>query len=380
MAILTKYLSPEYEMKLVAGTKQDSEESSDYIVREMGLNFTSLPEMHRSLHPVRDYKSYKELRKIIREYKPDIVHTHAAKAGALGRLAALKEGVPVIIHTFHGHVFHSYFSPLKTKIFLAIERYLGKRSSAIIAIRERQKKDLAFKYAVAKPTKIRMIPLGFDLSRFQEGTEEKRIRFRDKYFVSDDEIAVGIIGRLVPIKNHSMFINSAKAVLEKTGKKVRFFIIGDGESRDHLLHEAAVLGLDYTYFPSTAKKAVFTFCSWIKDVDYAVAGLDIVAMTSYNEGTPVSLIEAQAGNRAVISTNVGGIENVISKNETALLVDSNNYDQFTAALLKLIEDDELRNQMGSKGWEFVKEKFHFTRMIREVSELYRSLLKKRYGR
>ena len=246
MAILTKYLSPEYEMKLVAGTKQDSEESSDYIVREMGLNFTSLPEMHRSLHPVRDYKSYKELRKIIREYKPDIVHTHAAKAGALGRLAALKEGVPVIIHTFHGHVFHSYFSPLKTKIFLAIERYLGKRSSAIIAISERQKKDLAFKYAVAKPTKIRMIPLGFDLSRFQEGTEEKRIRFRDKYFVSDDEIAVGIIGRLVPIKNHSMFINSAKAVLEKTGKKVRFFIIGDGESRDHLLHEAAVLGLDYT--------------------------------------------------------------------------------------------------------------------------------------
>lgn len=367
-------------MLLVAGTKQDSEESSDYIVRDMGLNFVSLPAMHRSIHPLRDYQSYKELRKIIRDFKPDIVHTHAAKAGALGRLAALKERVPVIIHTFHGHVFHSYFSPLKTRIFLAIERYLGKRSSAIIAISDRQRKDLAFRYAVAPPAKIKMIPLGFDLSRFQEDVASKRRSFREKYLLEDDEIAVGIIGRLVPIKNHTLFLNCAKTVLGKTTKKVRFFIIGDGESKEHLLREAESLGLDYTYFPERPKKAVFTFCSWIKDVDIAVSGLDIIAMTSYNEGTPVSLIEAQAGDKPIVTTNVGGIENVVARNETALLVDSNNYDQFTAALLRLIEEDELRESLGKKGWEFVKEKFHFTRMIKEMSVLYRTLLQKKYGR
>lgn len=380
MATLTKYLSPEYEMLLVAGTKQDSEESSDYIVRDMGLNFESIPEMHRSIHPIRDYKSYRKLRKMIREFKPDIVHTHAAKAGALGRLAALHENVPVILHTFHGHVFHSYFSPLKTKIFLIIERYLAKKTSGIIAISERQKKDLFWKYSICKSDKIHMIPLGFDLRKFRENIDEKRMAFRKKYLLEDDEIAIGIISRLVPVKNHSLFIASAAHVMKQTKKKVRVFIIGDGESKGELLNEVETLNLNYTNFPKNPVKADFTFCSWIKDVDMAISGLDIIAMSSHNEGTPVSLIEAQAGDKPVISTNVGGIENVVLRNETALLVDSNNYIEYAAQLLRLVEDDALRKRLGSNGWEFVREKFHFTRMIKEVGTLYKQLLTKRRRR
>lgn len=376
VATLTKYLSPEFEMLLVAGTKQDSEESSDYIVKGMGLNFVSIPEMHRSIHPIKDYIAYKKLREMIREFKPDIVHTHAAKAGALGRLAALHENVPVILHTFHGHVFHSYFSPLKTKIFLIIERFLAKKTSGIITISERQRKDLLWKYTITKASKIHMIPLGFDLSKFRENIEEKRKSFRKKYFLEDDEIAIGIIGRLVPVKNHMLFLTSAKQMMSSTKKKVRVFIIGDGESRESLFRESEDLGVNYTYFPTHPVKADFTFCSWIKDIDIAISGLDIVAMSSYNEGTPVSLIEAQAGDKPVISTNVGGIENVVLKNETALLVDSNNYMDFAAQLTRLVEDDELRNRLGKNGWEFVREKFHFTRMIREVSTLYNQLLTK----
>ncbi len=380
VATLTKYLSPEFEMLLVAGTKDDSEESSDYIVKNMGLNFVSLPEMHRSLNPFKDYRSYRALRKMIREFKPDIVHTHAAKAGALGRLAALHEKVPVIIHTFHGHVFHSYFSPLKTKIFLKIERYLAKKSSGIIAISERQKKDLTLKYRVSSVAKVHMIPLGFDLRSFRENISEKREAFRKKYLLEDDEIAIGIIGRLVPVKNHPLFMASAASILKQTKKKVRFFVIGDGESKELLFREAESLGLDYTYFKSKPIKADFTFCSWIKDVDVAISGLDIVALSSHNEGTPVSLIEAQAGDKPVISTNVGGIENVVVKNGTALLVDSNDYIDYAEQLLRLIEDDELRNRLGNNGWEFVREKFHFTRMIKEVSMLYKQLLTKRKSR
>ncbi len=374
VATLTKYLSPEFEMLLVAGTKQDSEESSDYIVKGMGLNFESIPEMHRSIHPIKDYIAYKKLREMIREFKPDIVHTHAAKAGALGRLAALHENVPVILHTFHGHVFHSYFSPLKTKIFLIIERFLAKKTSGIITISERQRKDLLWKYAITKASKIHMIPLGFDLSKFRENIQEKRKSFREKYFLEEDEIAIGIIGRLVPVKNHTLFLTSAKQMMSTTKKKVRVFIIGDGESRDSLFRESEYLGINYTYYPTHPVKADFTFCSWIKDVDIAISGLDIIAMSSFNEGTPVSLIEAQAGDKPVISTNVGGIENVVLKNETALLVDSNNYLEFAAQLSRLVEDDELRNRLGKNGWEFVREKFHFTRMIREVSTLYNQLL------
>lgn len=370
-------MSEEFEVLLVAGTKQDSEESSDYIVKEMGLSFISLKNMKRSINPLNDYLAYKEIRKLIREFKPDIVHTHAAKAGALGRLAAKHEKVKVIIHTFHGHVFHSYFNPFKTKIFLAIERYLAKISSSIIAISERQKKDLTTRYKICESSKVNMIPLGFDLSRFRDNIDEKRKSFRKKFLLEEDEIAIGIIGRLVPVKNHSLFLNSAAAIVKETKRKVRFFIVGDGESRNELLNEASQLGLDYAYYPEEKRKSVVTFCSWIKEVDVCISGLDIVALCSFNEGTPVSLIEAQAGNKPVITTNVGGIENVVQKNVTALLVDNNNYTAFTQNLRNLIEDDVLRKRLSESGWEFVKEKFHYTRLINEMSELYKNLLSKK---
>ena len=376
VAILSKYLQEGFDVLLLAGTKEDSEESSDFIVKEMGLTFTRLKEMKRSINPFGDYRSYKEIRKIIKQFKPDIVHTHAAKAGALGRLAAFNEKVPVIVHTFHGHIFHSYFHPLKSKIFLWIERYLAKKSSAIIAISERQKKELTDQYKLCNPSKIKIIPLGFDLSRFRENIELKRIDFRKKFFLEDDEIAVGIIGRLVPVKNHTLFINSAARILGNTSKKVRFFIIGDGESRTALLKEASMLGIDHSYYPEVKKKSDLIFTSWIKDVDVCISGLDIVALCSFNEGTPVSLIEAQAGNKPIISTNVGGIENVVKDGETALLVNNNDFNDFHKTLLKLIEDDELRTRLGTNSWEFVKEKFHYTRLIREMSELYLSILQK----
>ncbi len=377
VAILTKHLQKDFEVLLVAGTKQDSEESSAYIVKDLGLSFISLEHMKRSINPLNDYRSYRELRKIIREFKPDIVHTHAAKAGALGRLAAYHEKVPVIIHTFHGHVFHSYFHPLKAKLFLKIERYLASISTAIIAISERQKRELSFHYSLCKASKIHMIPLGFDLTKFRENTEEKRKTFRKKFMIEDDEIAVGIIGRLVPIKNHSLFIGSAAKILKKTGQKVRFLIIGDGESRIPLMKEATLLGIDFSYYPEEKRKSDLTFCSWIRDVDVCIAGLDIVALCSYNEGTPVSLIEAQAGEKPIISTNVGGIENVVKNGETALLVDTNDYDAFSKNMLMLIEDAELRKKLSEKSWEFVKNKFHYTRLIQDMSDLYRNLLAKK---
>src|ERR1035437_2948879 len=201
-AYLTKYLAPEFETMLIAGMKEDSEESSEFIVKQMGIEPIYITEMKRSINPAQDYKAYKRIKSIIKEFKPDIVHTHAAKAGTIARLAAKACNVPVIVHTFHGHVFHSYFNSFKTSIFIAIEQYLARKSTKIIAISEHQKKELTKQYHICSESKIAVIPLGFDLERFQENMDLKRKEFRNKYFIDDDEVAIGIIGRLVPIKNH----------------------------------------------------------------------------------------------------------------------------------------------------------------------------------
>ena len=373
-ALLTKHLAPEYETLLVAGTKIDSEESSEFICQQMGINYIKLPEMSREISFSKDRSAYKKIKKIIADFKPDIVHTHAAKAGTLGRLAARSMKVPVIVHTFHGHVFHSYFNPLKTKLFLSIERYLAARSSAIVAISDFQKEELANVFHVCPPEKIKVIPLGFDLSRFWDDMDAKRASFRKQYFLEDDEIAVGVIGRLVPVKNHEMFLKVFHEVTKGTNKKVRGFIIGDGEELRPLLSTCRELNIDATYFPESPRKAALTFTSWMRDAERAMAGLDIVTLTSLNEGTPVSLIEAQAARKPIVSTNVGGIENVVIKNETAFLSESNDVKGFSNQLLSLIEDEALRIKMIQNSRQNVENKFHYSRLVKDVKLLYSQLL------
>ena len=375
VAYLSKYLSTDFETLLVGGAKDDSEESSDFIVENLGLNPIIIEEMKREIDFKNDRKAYKDIKRIIQEFKPDIVHTHASKAGAIGRLAAYSCGVPIIVHTFHGHVFHSYFGKLKTTFYKNVERYLAKKSTAIIAISDKQKEELTTIHSICKPDKVKVIPLGFDLLKFQNNQTEKRKVFREKYNVSDDELAISIIGRLVPVKNHDLFLNALKIVSQKTSKKIRAFIIGDGESRLLIETKAKELTIPFSDGLQSTEKTLLTFTSWIKDIDVALAGSDIIALTSYNEGTPVSLIEAQAANKPIVTTNVGGIENVILPNETGLLCDNNNLEQFSEALLKLVENDVMRQSFAQKGWQHVKEKFHYTRLVNDMEKLYIQLIK-----
>lgn len=375
VAYLSKYISDKYETLLIGGMKDESEESSDFIVENIGLKPIIIPEMKREINFKNDYTAYKKIKKIIQEYKPDIVHTHASKAGTLGRLAAYSCGVPVIVHTFHGHVFHSYFGKLKTLFYKIIERYLANRSTAIIAISDKQKQELVDIHHICNPEKVHVIPLGFDLLKFQENSEEKRKSFRSKYNIDEDEIVIAIIGRLVPVKNHTLFLEALKIVSGRTSKKIRGFIIGDGEDRSTIEAKARELNISFIDSTKTNDKALLTFTSWIKEIDVALAGSDIITLTSFNEGTPVSLIEAQAANKPIVTTNVGGIENVIIPNKTALLCENNNNAQFAEQLLKLTENDHLRATMSQNGWSNVKEKFHYTRLVTDMEKLYYKLLK-----
>lgn len=371
-AYLTKYMT-DFDTLLVSGMKDESEESSEFIVKKLGLEPLYIPEMYRELNPFRDYKSYFKIRKIISDFKPDVVHTHAAKAGAVGRLAAIHESVPVIVHTFHGHVFHSYFNKAKTQLFLNIERYLAKRTTKIVTLSPKQLHELTDEFKIAPKEKFQIVNLGFDLSRFVENQEEKRKHFRATYQIEDDEIAIGIVGRLVPIKNHSLFLKALKEVAANTHKKIRAFIIGDGELRHQIESEATQLGIIFSSLGEN-RKTLLTFTSWIKDVSECNAGLDVIVLTSNNEGTPVSLIEAQAAGKFIVSTKVGGIEDIVEDGKNAFLVEKGNDKMFAQALLKVLHDDNLRQNASSTGRAHTLERFGYERLCSDMSKLYTQLL------
>ncbi|HEX5003078.1 MAG TPA: glycosyltransferase [Bacteroidia bacterium] len=373
-AYLSRYLAPEFETMLVAGIKEETEESSEFIVTQMGLSPVYIPSMRREINFKRDREAYLHISKLIREFKPDIVHTHAAKAGTLGRLAAHHNKVPVIIHTFHGHVFHSYFSPLKTSVFKYIEKYLSSISTGIIAISDIQKKELVEQFRVAPDQKTTVIPLGFDLTRFASGQPEKRANFRSAYNLHPETIAIGIIGRLVPVKNHSLFIQALKNLKAQTRYPFRAFIIGDGEDRMKLEQLTLSSGLTLSTPEATDSGADVVFTSWIMDIDRALDGLDIVAMTSLNEGTPVSLIEAQAAGKPIVTTEVGGIRNVVIPEVSALLSPSEDLEQFSRNLIRLTNDAALRTNMSGAGAKHVSAKFGFERLVSDTRALYHELL------
>jgi glycosyltransferase involved in cell wall biosynthesis len=375
VAYLTKYLPDNYETLLIGGDREENEASSSHILADLGIQPVIVPEMQREISLGVDMAAYRAIEKIIDDFKPDIVHTHASKPGAIGRLAAHNRKVPVIVHTFHGHYFHSYFNRMKTNMFKQIERSLAKRTSKIIAISDIQKHELSVEHKIAPPEKFEVIPLGFDLDRFRTDTDSKRADFRNEFSIKDDEIAVGIIGRLVDVKDHKYFLRLVKHVLDSTTKKVRFFIIGDGEMRQELEAFCGEISIQFNAFPYyKPEDAPLTFCSWRNDIDKINAGLDIVILTSKNEGTPVSLIEAQASGTPVVSTNVGGVENVVNHGVTGLLAGFEDEPKMAENLMSLIESDELRNEMAGKGWNYVGERFHYSQLTSKMDVLYQQLL------
>lgn len=365
---LSRFLEDEYETLLIGGLPEKEEADSLHILEEYGLSPMLISEMQRVPSFKSDKAAYKKIKQIIEEFKPDIVHTHAAKAGALGRKAAKACGVPVIVHTFHGHVFHSYFGKVKTNIFKFIERRLAKKSDGIIAISDMQKKELSQIHKICPADKIKVIPLGFDLDKFQEETSKRDV-VREKYNVKEVEIAIAIIGRLAPIKNHGLFLSIIEDVLSKTSKKIKVFIVGDGEERTSI--EEKVIELN------TQFDGEILMTSWIKNIGEFNAGMDIICLTSNNEGTPVSLIEAQAGNLAVVSTDVGGVRDIVKEGETGYIVPKNNVTLFSEKLLFLIENDEERVRLSKNGWGFVRDKFHYKTLVNNVNEYYKFLLEKK---
>ena len=335
-----------------------------YLAKEKGAEPVMVPELGRDISLAKDIKAFFGLYSIIRRERPDIVHTHTAKAGALGRLAAILSGVPVKIHTFHGHVFDGYFDPFKARIFVLIEKFLGLFTDKVITVSSGVKADIIDRLGVVSDSKSAVIPLGFELERFLY-CGNRHGEFRRRLGLSEGTLLIGIVGRLVPIKNHLMFLDSAKEMLNKRPKAdVRFIIIGNGESEKYVKEYSVKIGI--------SGHVIFT--GWIEDLVPVYADLDVVALTSLNEGTPVSIIEAMASARPVVATAVGGVMDLINDGENGFLVDTGDSAKFADRLITLMDDRSLRSNMGANGRRSVSAVYSKTRLLSDIKKLYQECL------
>jgi glycosyltransferase involved in cell wall biosynthesis len=327
------------------------------LAREKGVVPTFLPSLGREISPLDDLVSLAKMVRFIRQIKPDVVHTHMAKAGTVGRLAAHMCGVRLIVHTYHGHVFHGYFSPTKTRVFLTIERALGLLTDRVIVVGDGQREEIA-SYGVAARQKLVAIPLGLELVQFLDA-EQVRGQLRRELGIAPDVPLIGIVARLVPIKAHEVFFLAAKRVRAAL-PRAQFVVIGDGERRAELETLAAEMGL------SDAVR----FLGWRSDLKRVYADLDVVALSSRNEGSPVALIEALASARPVVSTAVGGVAEVVLDGETGLLVPPGDPAAFAESLVKLLNERHLAERLGLAGRQHVYPRYDSSRLVDDVRHLY----------
>jgi glycosyltransferase involved in cell wall biosynthesis len=372
----------EFESKLIAGTVPRGEESMNYLAEDRGVKPIFIEEMSRELSAKDIVSLWKIFRELMRQ-KPDIIHTHTAKAGTVGRLAAFlyrwlpggNRGVR-IVHTFHGHVFHSYYGNLKTRLFITIERALARiATDAIVVISPQQLREISTEFGVGRAAQFQMIPLGIDVDAFT-ASGDRRTGFRDEIGIGTEEIAVGFVGRLTEIKDVSLYLRVAALLRQQLNKPaVRFVVAGDGHLRDSLEAEAATLGLPGGSVLFLGNRA---------DPERVYAGLDIVALTSLNEGTPLSLIEAMAAGRPVISTSVGGVGDLLGETveerdgfrvcERGIAVDGRSADDYTKGLIYLVKNERLRERLAAEGRVFVNAEYSKHRLVDDIKQLYRRLI------
>lgn len=406
------------ESELVAGTVPPGEDDMSYFAAAQGVEPIIVAEMSREVS-LKDALTVWKLYRLFRQLQPDIVHTHTAKAGTVGRVAGMcyRWLVPSaligrpracrFVHTYHGHIFHSYYGRLKTLVFLTVERFLARLATdRIVVISRQQFREIHEQFGVGRARQFKVIPLGLDLEAFANW-RGRREAARAELGASADELLIGIVGRLTEIKNHKLFIHAAYQYVlqhadpaDEAAQRVRFVVIGDGHLRDELEAEAHIYGIEDW----------MTFTGLRDDPENFYAALDIVALTSLNEGTPLTLIEAMANARPVLATAVGGVVDLVGEAraegaarrdaepetnratataatatvngapaayticERGVRVRTNDPDAFYEALRRLIADEELRRTLGERGRAFVAEHYSKERLVADVLNLYGELM------
>ena len=365
---------------LVVGEPETSEGDLSELVHGPRVRLIRVKTLRRPIRPWADALSLVRLLQIVWQERPHVIHTHMAKAGALGRLAGLlynrfgpgrRPGArAILVHTFHGHVLEGYFSPPLSRFFIIIERWVGRRTDRLIAVSRTIREELLMK-GIGRPAQWQVIPLGLDLSRLAQVPLPNG---------SSVPIRIGMVGRLVPIKNPQLFLDALHQLVSHVPhRSVVGRVVGDGPLRQELEREARRLGLD----------GVVQFAGWQRDLPSVYEGVDVVCLTSLNEGTPVALIEAMAAGRSVIGSDVGGVRDLLLEPGEAvpgaidhgrfhltrrgILVRSGDADGLAASLELLVQDGALRTRLGEAGRAYALRVFGHHRLIQEISSLYEHL-------
>ncbi|HZC28328.1 MAG TPA: glycosyltransferase family 4 protein [Gaiellaceae bacterium] len=353
-----------YETTLVAGSLARGEDSMAFVADELGIQVERLEELHREISPVRDAVAILRLARLIRRVRPHILHTHTAKAGAVGRLAALLAGdarPPIVVHTFHGHVLRGYFDPLRTAGFRLLERWLATKTTALVAVSPQVRDDLV-RLGVARPEKFAIVRLGIELAE-RVASSDGRGETRRYLGILEGRFAVGWVGRMTAVKRGGDVLEGFKLLRER-GVDATLCLVGDGPDRPHLERRAHELGIIRDTL----------FLGYQEDVGPLYGAFDALVLPSGNEGTPVSVIEALAAARPVVATKVGGVPDVVRDGEDGFLVSPGATDELADRLARLARDPELRERLGAAGRERVLPRYAVDRLVDDVDRLYRSLL------
>jgi glycosyltransferase involved in cell wall biosynthesis len=324
---------------------------------EEGVAVRFVSSLGREISGFDDIRAVASITRIARDFRPDIVHTHLAKAGTVGRLAARAVGARAVVHTYHGTVFEAYFGTLKSRAFVAIERALAHLSTRLVAITPSQRRDL-LRLGIGDERKVVEIPLGLELAQFTLPLDPGEARQRLGLPPADPIVA--IVARLVPVKNIGLFLRAVAQMPEPAFG----VIVGDGEARRLLESECLALGLNERV----------RFLGWQRDVRAVYAAADVVALTSLNEGSPVSVLEAMASGRAVVSTDVGGVPDVIVDGVSGRLVPSGDAPALAAAIGGLLRDPDRRARLGAAARKAVYPHYDVSRLLADITRLYDELV------
>jgi glycosyltransferase involved in cell wall biosynthesis len=353
----TRLDSNRFATLLVAGTESASEGSMLDLGRlGDGLALRRVPTLGREVSPIDDLRALAAVTKIAREFRPHIVHTHLAKAGTIGRVAARLAGARAVVHTYHGTVFRGYFGGVKSRAVVGIEQTLSHITTRIVAITPSQRREL-IELGIGDERKVVEIPLGFDLTPFLDPPDQNAAR--DRLGLPRDVPIVAIVARLVPVKDVSLFLRA----MAKVPTPALGIVVGDGELRSSLEAERAALGLS----------GRCRFVGWQSDMSSVYAAADVVALTSRNEGSPVSIIEAMAAGRAVVCTAVGGVPDVVRPG-TGVLVQPGDDAAFAGALTALLSDPGRRAALGAAARRAVHPAYDASRLVSDMTGLYESIL------
>jgi len=346
-----------YEIILITGNSAHLTMENKRFLQWLGPRHIPIHHLRRDVNPFYDLIALIRLVRLFRRERFDVVHTHTAKAGALGRMAARLAGVPRVVHTPHGHNFYGYFGPFASRLIVYIERFLSLLTDKVMALTELEKKDfVALK--VCPLAKARVINSGVELEKFRQ-VDIDPARKRAEFSVAADDILVGMVGRLEPVKGPQYLIEAAKPVLDAV-PRVKFMIVGDGSLRSNLETRCNQLGISHRV----------VFANWREDVPQILAILDMLVLPSLNEAVGRILLEAGAVGVPAVATYVGGVPEIVHDHETGLLVPPRSPEELAKAIVTLSRDEEKRKAMGRAAARWVDDRFSAQRMVQRITELY----------